>query len=454
VSWLWPRQASQVDGEVCVSELGALVAGVRGLGDALRALEPGVLTADACAELLTELARIEKVCALTRVRLADRVAACARGRGPRDAEASELLARTGGITAREARAELATVRALEHLPAARAAVECGELSLGQAREVVGAAAVAPGSEGSLVDVARSTGVAGLRDAARRVRLAAVSVEELHREQHRRREATTWTDELGMTCLRAVLPPEVGVPVANRLARLADRNWRAARHRQGSSQLLEPRAAYAADALVELLGERPEVGGRGPGGGGAGGGDGRGDGGDRDRASGGGAGRAAGRAGGRADVVLVADVRALARGRAEPGEPCHVVGGGPVPVAVVRHALEDAFVKLVTHDGVRIDQVVHVGRRIPAVLRTALELGAPPEFAGVSCVEEGCDHRYGLEWDHVDPVANAGPTSFDNVEPRCRACHRAKTERDRAAGLLGGSNRRNAERAPPSPPSPP
>jgi hypothetical protein len=135
-------------------------------------------------------------------------------------------------------------------------------------------------------------------------------------------------------------------------------------------------------------------------------------------------------------VIVADVRALARGRPEAGEPCQVVGGGPVPVSVVRSALEDAFVKLVTHDGVRIREVVHVGRKLPAVLRTALELGAPPRFDGVACVEEGCGRRLGLEWDHVDPVANGGVTSVDNVEPRCRPCHRAKTERDRAAGLLG------------------
>jgi hypothetical protein len=145
------------------------------------------------------------------------------------------------------------------------------------------------------------------------------------------------------------------------------------------------------------------------------------------------------------------VRALARGHAEPGEPCHVVGGSPIPVAVARHALEDAFVKLVTHDGVRIERVAHVGRRIPAVLRTALELGAPPEFPGVVCVGEGCDHRAGLEWDHVDPVANAGATSFDNLVPRCRGCHRTKTERDRAAGLLDGATSRKGQRSPPAPP---
>jgi len=114
-----------------------------------------------------------------------------------------------------------------------------------------------------------------------------------------------------------------------------------------------------------------------------------------------------------------------------------MGGGPVPVSVVREALEhDAFLKAVIHDGVRIDTVVHYGRHIKAELRTALELGKPPDLDGVTCAD-GCGRRYNLEWDHVDPVANNGPTSFDNLEPRCWAHHQDKTERDRLAGLLDG-----------------
>ena len=85
---------------------------------------------------------------------------------------------------------------------------------------------------------------------------------------------------------------------------------------------------------------------------------------------------------------------------------------------------------------RIHTVAHFGRHIPAELRTALELGPPPGFDGVECVEEGCGRRYGLEWDHVDPVANGGPTSYDNLKARCWPHHRAKTERDRQAGLSG------------------
>jgi hypothetical protein len=98
-----------------------------------------------------------------------------------------------------------------------------------------------------------------------------------------------------------------------------------------------------------------------------------------------------------------------------------VGGGPVPVSVVRELADDAFVKAVLHDGVRINTVAHLGRHIKAELRTALELGTCPEFNGISCSEAGCDRRYHLEWDHVNPRANRGSTSYENLKPRCWLC---------------------------------
>jgi hypothetical protein len=106
--------------------------------------------------------------------------------------------------------------------------------------------------------------------------------------------------------------------------------------------------------------------------------------------------------------------------------------------------KDAFLKVVLHDGVSIHTVVHFGRCRPVELNTALELGAPPGFEGVTCAELGCDRKYGLQWDHKDPVANDGVTSQRNLQPLCYPHHAEKTERDRKAGRLG-SNRR--ERAP-------
>jgi hypothetical protein len=92
-------------------------------------------------------------------------------------------------------------------------------------------------------------------------------------------------------------------------------------------------------------------------------------------------------------------------------------------------------KAVVHDGVRIEVVAHFGRHINAELRTALELGAAPDFNGVTCIDAGCDRRYHLQWDHLNPVANRGPTSYENLKPRCWPHHQEKTARDRKAGLL-------------------
>jgi 5-methylcytosine-specific restriction endonuclease McrA len=99
---------------------------------------------------------------------------------------------------------------------------------------------------------------------------------------------------------------------------------------------------------------------------------------------------------------------------------------------------DAFVKALLHDSVDILKVAHHGRRRPAELNTALELGAPPDFQGVTCAEPGCHRTYGLQWDHKDPCANGGVTSLENLQPLCTPHHCEKTERDRRAGLLMGT----------------
>jgi hypothetical protein len=147
---------------------------------------------------------------------------------------------------------------------------------------------------------------------------------------------------------------------------------------------------------------------------------------------------------RPDLVIVVDVMAYRRGHAHPGEVSHIIGGGPIPVRFARDLARDAFLKVVVHDGVNIHTVAHFGRYRPAELDTALALGAPPDFDGVTCAEVGCDRRYGLQWDHQDPVANHGPTSAANLQPLCYDHHTEKTKRDRKAGRLRGRK----ERAPP------
>jgi hypothetical protein len=386
-----------VDLEEVIAMPDNVLLAARALRDALIGFEPARWSGRDCAEVVEELARTEKACAAARARAAVRAADCGAHSQRGFADAADWLARRTGQSRAEARSALDTAEAVDDCPATRAALVAGELSLGQADEIARTEKEVPGSEAELLPLAKEASLASLKDQARKKRLGAVNPEELHNRQRAARRFRHWRDELGMVCFTAALTPEIGLPFINRLEAETDRGHRQA-HRKGND---ESREAHAADAFAILV--------QGQGGGRA----------------------------GRADLVVVCDLAAYRRGHAHPGEACHLVGGGPVPVEVARQLSADAFLKAVVHDGVRIDTVAHFGRHIPAELRTALELGAPPGLDGVSCAEAGCERRYHLEWDHVNPVANGGETSFDNLKPRCWPHHRDKTERDRAAGLLNG-----------------
>ena len=245
-------------------------------------------------------------------------------------------------------------------------------------------------------------LAQLRDKAREHRQANTDVNELHRQQLRARHFRHWRDRLGMVCFTGALPPETGVPFINRLELAAQRartSRPASRRRARTLRGLRRRCA------------RGDGDGEGPA-------------------------RSA-----RADLVIVCDLFAWRRGHTHPGEVCQVIGGGPVPVELAHELGKDAFLKAVLHDGVALHTIKHFGRHFPAELRTALDLGPVPAFTGARCGD--CGSRFGLEYDHVNPVANKGETSLSNVQALCWDDHQAKTERDRQAGLLG-----------PDPPYPP
>ena len=356
--------------------------------------EPSLLSGDDCRVVAERLARVEKACAAARARAAARAAACGAHRQAGFDSAADWMGRWSGSSRGAAAAELSAAEAAERCPQTKEALASGQVSLAQAGEIARTEADCPGSEPELLDLAKRAGLGPVREEARKLRLAAIPAEELAARQHKARSFRHWLDDLGMVRFSGAIEPLDGVAIMNRLDAEVDRIRRAAR-RDGST---DPWEAHAADAFVKMMGE-------------------------------GGRGKA-----GRADVVIVCDLRAYRRGHAEDGEACHIVGGSPVPVKVVADLIDDAFVKAVTHHGVRIDTVVHYGRHISAELRTALELGDPPGFEGAVCVD--CGRRYRLEWDHLDPVANHGPTSFKNLKGRCWPCHQAKTERDREAGLLG------------------
>jgi hypothetical protein len=364
---------------------------------ALAAAEPGTSTPARCAEIAEELARTEKACAVARARFAARAAESSEHRKRGFADASDWMAAASGSSRRNASDAFTTIA--DAGPELRDALVAGDVSLEQAAEIL----IAPAqNEAELIALARNSALGAVRDTARKRRLAAMDVERLHAQRQTAREVVHWKDKtLGLICGRFALPPEVGLPLINRLDRETDRMWRAAQ-RAGISVTREQ---CAADAFVSLC--------RG--------------GTKRDNE--------------RADVVFVVDLNAQVRGYALPGEACHIIGGGPVPLSFVQQQLREAFVKVALHDGTKVDTIVHYGRRRPALLQSVLDLGQPPEFDGVTCAVEGCDRRYYHQWDHADPFTNGGPTSAENLQPLCWAHHQEKTARDRAAGKLGGKRER-------------
>ena len=369
------------------------VSAARALRESLVAFEPERFSGTDCARLAEELAQTSKACGAAAARAAARAAEAGAHRGFGDA--TDWLGRITGTTAGQARSLLDTTAALPECPETREAVVAGELSLAQGAEIVKAESQCPGTEAELVGLAKGASLGVLRRRARSRRLRSVDPTELYARQHGSRQWRHWIDEGGMVGLAGLLVPEVGVPIVNRLEAETDRIRRAAR-RQGSD---EPRAAHAADAMVQML--TREVKGKAE----------------------------------RADMNIVWDRTALGG----PGEGvAHIIGGGPIPTSVARRLAERCFVKAVITDGTRIETVSHIGRNLPAELRTALELGDPPGFEGLICVD--CAKAYGIERDHIDPVANGGPTAYDNLAGRCWDCHERKTAADRRAGLLGGKGR--------------
>jgi hypothetical protein len=357
--------------------------------------EPELLSGADCAALAEELAGTLKACDAARLLASARAVACGAHQARGFSDGAAWMARQVGGTTGQAPQGLETAAGLKDCPGTQTALLAGELSLLQAAEVVKTESETPGAEAELLEVARGSDLGQLRDKVREHRQANTDVRELHRLQMRARHFRHWRDRLGMVCFEGSLPPGTGVPFINRLELAAQRARRAVHQNGGERERFD---AYAADALVAMAtGEGPA--------------------------------RSV-----RADLVIVCDLFAWRRGHTHPGEVCQVIGGGPIPVELAHELGKDAFLKAVLHDGVAIHTVKHLGRHFPAELRTALDLGPVPAFTGAQCAD--CGSRFGLEYDHVNPVANKGETSYGNVEARCWEDHKAKTERDRQAGLLG------------------
>ena len=311
----------------------------------------------------------------------------------------------------EAQSVVLLANQLHHLPVTQAALRSGTLSNAQAIEVARGAIVAPNTETQLLNLAQHATVRDLRDASSRVVAAATDEAERHRQVHKSRYFKSWTDLDGSFNVRGRMTAANGALVMAALKPIQDEIFKAAR-KSGEHERPE---AYAADALMVLCEKA------------------------NDAALGSNAVASTAKTRRPNAVMNIrVDIDALKRGHAENGEVCEIAGVGPIPVATATEYLGEAFLKLLVIDGTDIRTIAHMGRVLPAKLRTAVE-----ERDRV-CQVPTCDMSVGLEIDHIVPFAEGGPTTFENLVRLCKRHHLQKThdgyrllERRPGEGVGGG-----------------
>ena len=346
-------------------------------------LEPELMTVADARKLLAAYARLEKLAAFGVAALASKL------------DSAEEIARVAGTSAGRARAVVETGKVMASSGELSLAMQSGRVSLDQAVEIAGAERSCPGSAKELLRVARKESFHVLKEKARKAKLEAEQHNGLASKQRMARSARTYNDELGMVHIHLSLEPHVGTPIVARAEAEAQRLGRAAKKKDAC----EPFERHLADAYVGLLSgkgngrnRRPEL------------------------------------------VVLVSrDVAKRGWKDVREGEVCKIPGVGPVAPAVAKEIASDAFLTGVFYDGTDLRNMKRWFRSIPVEVAIALELGEPPEFDGISCID--CGNRFRTELDHVEPRARGGPACTQNLKPRCWSCHRAKTERDRRSGRL-------------------
>jgi hypothetical protein len=253
----------------------------------------------------------------------------------------------------------------------------------QASGLIAEAAVDdPSVERELLKAA-TQGMPKLRDKCVEVRAAREDQTARSARQHKLRSFRMWNNSDGMTEGHFLVTPEVGGAIKATIDEETRRRFREAR-KDGTRDAQD---AYAADALATvIIGDSATA-------------------------------KAVGHT-----VHVVIDHEALGRGRALPGERCEIPGTGPVNVEWVRSLLGEAFVTAIIKKGKDIKTVAHLGRHIPAELRTAMIV------SGRECSIEGCTGREYLELDHCEvDHAKGGPTAKWNLAWMCSIHHTRKTQ---------------------------
>ncbi len=376
-------------------------------------LDPSTLSGADAKELVERFAELERLAAAGKTFAAGRLAQTGAWVGDgshRDVGA--WMAAATGTTVGQARATVETAERLGSLRDTQSAFRAGALSPVQADAISVAATADPGAERMLLAHAATDGVKGLRSVCARVEAAASKDQDERYEACRARRALR---HRRLSDVEGLLEMRGPIDVTARVMAALEPHEAVLFEQARASGRREHPDALAFDALAQMADESAAVGVAAKG-----------------RRS-------------PATVVVHVDHSAFVRGHTQPGETCEIAGVGPVPVTVAVKLSSDAILKALITDGTDVRAVSHLGRTIPARLRTAIEALYP------ECVIAGCHVDRHLEIDHNTPISERGPTELDNLAPLCHFHHDEKTSKNlRVEGT--GTDRRlvPSGRPPPEP----
>lgn len=295
-----------------------------------------------------------------------------------------------GLSAGVAREHIRVGRALEGLPATRAAFARGEISYSKVRAVTRIAT--PPIESQLLEMATMATASQLETIVSAFRRSSPDEGVVALERHRTRYLHTHVDDDGVVWIQARLSPEDGAAVlaaieATRQELEEQSSDVSAETSEAGAQAPEDRwAASCADALVAICEAHLASG-------------------DRRGSS----------SGPRASVVVHVDRQVLEDAGAEGC--AHIEGVGAVSTHTVQRLVCDASVSTVAFrpDGTTVPE--GRTRQIPESLRRAVRT------RDGGCRWPGCERRRYVDVHHVVFVSHGGRTKLTNLTTLCRSHHR-------------------------------
>ena len=345
----------------------------------VRDFEPRVVDGHDARTLVELFAKVERLGAAGKALAARRVSETGTFRQSGHKTAGQYLAEVSGTTVGAAEAAIRSAERLDELPVANESFRNGELSEVQAKEISYAASKDPSAERRLVGYARNRrSVKGLRDECARVVAASVRDDRAWaQELHETRAMTRWY-ERGQYRADLRLAPDRAVRFDAAVEAETDRLFRQAR----AEGRQEPRAAYRADAIANLVERGPAK---------------------------------------PIDARIDVSNRALERGHVVAGERCEIPGLGPIPVTAAKLILRDARVSVLVREEDKITHVSSPTRTIPAKLRRWLEATYRV------CGRQDCDNPAAII-DHIHPYVEGGILDERNAWRLCKRCDDLKTYR--------------------------